>query len=219
MKCSPLVGLTLLAIASGTGCGADVEHATSAEGPVVTRAIAVMQPTRGNRVRGIVSFTGVAGGVRIEADITGLTPGRHGFHVHQWGDVSGPDGRSAGGHFDPHGTGHALPTGEPRHVGDLGNLEADESGAARYERVDSQIALRGTNSIVGRGLVIHALADDGGQPTGNAGARVAMGVIGIDDATDAFDARTAPRGGNAKGEAPASTSRQSEVAEHAPQGR
>ena len=143
-----------------------------------------MQPTQGNQVRGFVTFTSVTGGVRIEANITGLTPGRHGFHVHQWGDVSAADGRSAGGHFDPHGTEHALPAGEPRHVGDLGNLEADDSGIARYERVDSQLAFSGPNSIVGRGLIIHALEDDGGQPTGNAGARVAMGVIGIADAGD-----------------------------------
>ena len=184
MKRSHLAALALLAAASGNGCGANIEHAAQAEGPAVTRAIAVMQPTQGNQVRGIVTFTSVAGGVRIEADITGLTPGKHGFHVHQWGDVSGSDGKSAGGHFNPHGTEHALPAGEPRHVGDLGNLEADDSGAARYERVDSQLAFSGTNSIVGRGLIIHALEDDGGQPTGNAGARVAMGVIGIDDAAD-----------------------------------
>jgi len=184
MKCSHLAALALLAAAPGTGCGADAEDAAPAEGPAVTRAIAVMQPTRGNQARGIVTFTRVAGGVRIEADITGLTPGKHGFHVHQWGDVSAADGTSAGGHFDPHGARHALPGGEPRHVGDLGNLEADGSGATRYERVDSQLALSGTNSIVGRGLIIHALEDDGGQPTGNAGARVAMGVIGIDDAED-----------------------------------
>lgn len=185
MKCSRFAVLALLAAASGSGCGADVEDAVQAEGPAVRHAIAVMQPTQGNQVRGIVTFTSVAGGIRIEADITGLGPGKHGFHVHQWGDVSGADGKSAGGHFDPHGTEHALPAREPRHVGDLGNLEADDSGAARYERVDSQLAFSGTNSIVGRGLIIHALEDDGGQPTGNAGARVAMGVIGIDDEADA----------------------------------
>ena len=185
MKRSHLAACALLAAASATGCGANGEHAAHAEGPAITRAIAVMQPTRGNQVRGIVTFTRVAGGVRVEADITGLAPGKHGFHVHQWGDVSGSDGKSAGGHFNPHGTEHALPEGEPRHVGDLGNLEGDASGAARYERVDSQLAFSGTNSIVGRGLIIHALEDDGGQPTGNAGARVAMGVIGIDDAAEA----------------------------------
>ncbi|NNL66871.1 MAG: superoxide dismutase family protein [Myxococcales bacterium] len=184
MKRAPLVALALLIAASGTGCGADVEHAAHREGPAVTRAIAVMQPTEGSQARGIVTFTRVADGVRVEADFTGLTPGKHGFHVHQWGDVSGSDGKSAGGHFDPHGAEHALPAGEPRHVGDLGNLEADASGAARYERVDSLLAFRGTNSIVGRGLIVHALEDDGGQPTGNAGARVAMGVIGIADAGD-----------------------------------
>ncbi len=184
MKRSRLATLALVAAASGSGCGAAVDHAAQAEGPAATRAIAGMQPTEGNRVRGIVTFTRVPGGVRVEADITGLTPGKHGFHVHQWGDVSGFDGKSAGGHFDPLGTEHALPAEEPRHVGDLGNLEADASGVARYERIDSQLALSGTNSIVGRALIVHALEDDGGQPSGNAGARVAMGVIGIDDAAD-----------------------------------
>ncbi|RME70076.1 MAG: superoxide dismutase family protein, partial [Planctomycetota bacterium] len=89
------------------------------------------------------------------------------------------DGKSAGGHFNPEGVPHALPPHKPRHVGDMGNLEADASGRAHYDRVDDQIRLGGAHGVIGRAIVVHARPDDGGQPTGHAGARVAVGVIGI----------------------------------------
>lgn len=149
------------------------------EGEQVVRAVARMLPTQGSDASGTVTFTRTEVGVRIQAEVAGLTPGDHGFHVHQWGDASAPDGTSAGGHFNPHGTDHALPEAAVRHVGDPGNLHAGDDGRATYDRVDTGLALGGPNSIVGRGLVIHAKTDDGGQPTGNAGARVAVGVIGI----------------------------------------
>jgi Cu-Zn family superoxide dismutase len=118
-------------------------------------------------------------GIRVIAEVSGLTPGDHGFHVHQWGDASAPDGTSAGGHFNPHDTDHALPEADVRHVGDLGNLHAGADGRAVYDRIDTGLSLGGAHTIIGRGLIIHAKTDDGGQPTGNAGARVAIGVIGI----------------------------------------
>lgn len=143
-------------------------------------AIAVLEPTQGNTVTGIVKFTKVDGGVHVQAHIEGLTPGLHGFHVHQYGDLSAPDGASAGGHFNPSGHDHGGPDAEKRHIGDLGNLEADENGHAHYDRVDAHLSLSGVDSIIGRGLVVHADPDDlTSQPTGNAGGRVAVGVIGI----------------------------------------
>ena len=160
--------IALLGLAACAGMG-------SANAP--TRAVAVMHPTKGSAVRGVVTFTKVAEGMQIVADIEGLTPGQHGFHVHEFGDASGSDGKTAGGHFNPHDVDHALPD-DRRHVGDLGNLEADSAGRARYDRVDTHLTFHGATSILGRGLVIHAKPDDGGQPTGNAGARVAVGVIG-----------------------------------------
>ena len=145
----------------------------------VTKAIAVLQPTKGNSVQGAVTFTKVADGVRVEANVTGLTPGKHGFHVHQFGDLSSADGSAAGGHFNPAGHQHAGPDAENRHAGDMGNIEADASGAGKLAYTDKQLQLDGANSILGRGVVVHAKEDDlKSQPSGEAGPRVAVGVIG-----------------------------------------
>src|SRR5204863_7343636 len=92
-------------------------------------------PTQGNNVRGTVTFTRVSDGVRVEATITGLTPGTHGFHIHETGDCSAPDGSSAGGHWNPTGMVHGGPDASNHHLGDLGNLEADSTGTAHYDRI------------------------------------------------------------------------------------
>lgn len=143
-----------------------------------SRAMARLTPTQGNEVRGTVTFTTQNQGVRVVADLTGLSPGEHGFHIHENGDCSAPDGSSAGGHFNPTDMPHGGPDSEQHHVGDLGNMTADESGNAKMDRVFSFLSLSGTNSIVGRGLIVHAGQDDlTSQPSGDAGARVACGVI------------------------------------------
>ncbi len=148
------------------------------EGP--TQAVCVLHPTEGNDVSGIVTFTKTAEGIEVVAKVSGLTPGKHGFHVHELGDCSVADGTSAGGHFNPEGTKHGAPSDNARHIGDLGNLEADDEGNAHYERTDTFLALSGPHSIVGRAIIVHAGEDDlTSQPTGAAGARVACGVIGI----------------------------------------
>lgn len=141
-------------------------------------AIAVLSPTQGNNVRGSVTFTKVRGGVRVVADVVGLTPGAHGFHIHEKGDCSAPDASSAGGHFNPTGMNHGAPDMDMRHAGDLGNLVADISGRARLTHVDRHMTMEGPNSILGRGVIVHADPDDlKSQPSGNAGPRVACGVI------------------------------------------
>lgn len=146
----------------------------------IHRAVAVLRPTEGNDVHGIVTFTPAEDGIRIVADIEGLSPGKHGFHIHEYGDCSAPDGTSAGGHFNPEDKPHGAPGDAERHVGDLGNLEADAEGRAHYERVDSLISFTGSHSIIGLAVIIHAGEDDFvSQPTGNAGPRAACGVIGI----------------------------------------
>lgn len=144
------------------------------------KAICVLHPTEGNSVTGTVTFTKTGSGVQVVADLEGLTPGKHGFHIHQYGDVSAPDGTSAGGHFNPDGADHGAPGDMDRHVGDLGNIEAGEDGSAHLELNDTMIQLNGAHSIIGRGIIVHAGEDDlTSQPTGAAGARVAAGVIGI----------------------------------------
>jgi Cu-Zn family superoxide dismutase len=146
----------------------------------ITEAVAVLQPTEGHAVHGIVTFTKVIEGIKVVADIEELSPGKHGFHIHEYGDCSAPDGTSAGGHFNPDNMPHGAPTDLERHVGDLGNLEADAEGKAHYERIDNLISFSGLHSIIGHAVIIHAGEDDfTTQPTGNAGTRVACGVIGI----------------------------------------
>jgi Cu-Zn family superoxide dismutase len=87
---------------------------------------------------------------------------------------------SAGGHYNPENHPHALPDSSNRHAGDLGNLQADDQGKAHYEITVDNISVAGTkNPIIGRGVIVHAKPDDGGQPVGNAGGRIACGVIGV----------------------------------------
>lgn len=146
----------------------------------VQKAICVLYPTEGNEVHGTVTFEQSDSGVVVNVKIEGLTPGKHGFHIHEFGDCSASDGTSAGGHFNPTGMEHGSPMGEMRHVGDLGNLEANAEGKAEYMHVDSHLKLNGANSIIGRSIIVHADEDDlKTQPTGNAGARVACGSIGV----------------------------------------
>lgn len=144
----------------------------------VVKAFCVVNAKEGSDVVGAVMFTEVEGGVRIIADIGGLSPGKHGFHVHEHGDCSAADGSSAGGHFNPTKKKHGGPDSFERHVGDLGNLTANEFGFAHYDRVDSVISLNGDYSIIGKSIVIHADEDDlATDPSGNSGKRIACGEI------------------------------------------
>ena len=144
-----------------------------------TKAVAVLHPTQGNSVEGKVTFSKADAGVKVSVHVTGLTTGKHGFHIHEFGDCSAADGVSAGGHFNPSAESHGAPTDAQRHIGDLGNIEANAAGVADLEYTDSRAALEGVNSILGHGVIIHASADDlKTQPTGNAGGRLACGVIG-----------------------------------------
>ncbi|MCO6429788.1 MAG: superoxide dismutase family protein [Deltaproteobacteria bacterium] len=146
----------------------------------VKEAIAILRPLKDSEAAGTVKFIPSGGKIRIQGSITGLTPGKHGFHVHEYGDCSSPDGQSAGGHFAPFEQEHGAPKDRKRHVGDLGNIEAGPQGNATVSIEDEIIALQGAKSIVGRSLVVHSRADDlTTQPAGSAGERIACGVIGI----------------------------------------
>lgn len=180
-----------VATTAGAFACAPVEESATEEAPLeapteaeqmepVTRAVAVLHPTEGSVVSGVARFIQSPAGIRVIVDVEGLSPGRHGFHVHQLGDCSAPDGTSAGGHFNPDDMPHGAPTDTERHVGDLGNLSADGTGKAHFEWTDTFLSFSGAHSILGRGVIVHAGADDlTSQPTGAAGARVACGVIGI----------------------------------------
>ena len=150
----------------------------SAQAPPAAKATVKLAPTANQTARGEVTFTAESGGVHVVGTFSGLVYGEHGFHVHEKGDCSAPDGTSAGGHFNPATQPHAAREATARHVGDLGNLKADPYGLARVDFVDKTLSLSGPNSIIGKAVIIHEKADDfTTQPTGNAGARQACGVI------------------------------------------
>ena len=162
-----LLGLGAVALA---GC------ASMSSGPTAT---ARLEPTRGSKTSGEVRFVQHGDQVRVTGEVRGLKPGtEHGFHVHEKGDCSSGDGNSAGGHFNP----LAKPHGHgDHHTGDLPSLVADSAGVARFAFESRSISVgSGTTDIVGRGLIVHAQADDYmTQPTGNAGARLACALIQV----------------------------------------
>lgn len=141
-------------------------------------AEAKLSPTRGNTTSGNVVFVQKGNDIEVTATVAGLTPGAHGFHIHEKGDCSAPDGMSAGGHFNPHGHPHGHPHQGPHHAGDMPMLESDAYGNARLSAVLPGLTLEGASGIVGKGVIVHAAPDDfKTQPTGNSGARMACGVI------------------------------------------
>ncbi|XP_006628266.1 superoxide dismutase [Cu-Zn] [Lepisosteus oculatus] len=152
---------------------------------MVLKAVCVLKGS--GEVSGTVHFEQQNGDapVKVTGKISGLTPGDHGFHVHAFGDNTNGC-VSAGPHYNPHNKTHGGPRDENRHVGDLGNVTAGEDKVANINIEDKHITLTGQFSIIGRTMVIHEKADDLGKggddeslKTGNAGGRLACGVIGI----------------------------------------
>lgn len=167
-----ILGSIWITMCSYNNVNAKVEDLYIIDTPV-TEAMSVLEPTMEGNIRGKVSFIVVPEGVHIIADITGLEPGEHGFHIHEGGDCSAP-----GAHFNPTNKSHGGPNSIERHAGDFGNVLADEKGHAHYDRIDKIITLDGSHSIIGKSVIVHEKADDlVSQPTGNAGNGVACGVI------------------------------------------
>ena len=171
------VALVFLAILLSGGAVLRGEPAVSAKTGAV--AVAAVQPLGASTARGIVRFTQLEHGVEVYADIKGLAPGSHGFHIHEYGDCSAVDGSSAGGHFNPEGKPHGGPDSAEAHAGDYGNLDADASGHAVLKVVSHRITLGpGPSGVLGRSVIVHAKADDlTSQPAGNSGPRIGCGVI------------------------------------------
>ena len=163
--------LMLLTAAALAGCQ------TMSDEPL--RASAGLEPTKGNKVIGEVNFEQSGGKVRVIAQLIRLPGDREfGFHIHEVGDCSSGDGMSAKGHFNPYGKPHG-PQGGEHHAGDMPNLKSDAKGKAKLVAdLDIVTLTPGPASIIGRAVIVHADPDDyKTQPTGNAGARIACGVI------------------------------------------
>ena len=144
------------------------------------RATAQLQPTKGSKTFGEATFEQANGKVHVVVYVQGLKPGQeHGLHIHEVGDCSSGDGMSTKGHFNPHGKPHARHDSPERHAGDLPPLKAGKNGRAKVDAMLDVITVAaGPANIIGRGLIVHADPDDfKTQPTGNAGARIACGVI------------------------------------------
>ena len=156
--------------------GAASAGAESAAGKTIE---VTFQPKSGSTLSGKATLSETPDGVKVALALEGLPPGEHGAHVHEKGDCSAPDGASAGGHFNPAGNPHALPTGTPRHLGDLGNIAISPDGKGTLDIVATGANLKDgdPNSFLGRAIIVHEKQDDGGQPTGNAGGRIGCAEI------------------------------------------
>jgi superoxide dismutase, Cu-Zn family len=136
-------------------------------------------------IKGVVRFLDNGVTTKISCQFTGLPKGKHGFHIHEFGDLSNGC-VSAGAHYNPFNKTHGGPDDEERHVGDLGNINADKDGNAEWEYEDKLIRLTGPYTVIGRSVICHEKEDDlgrGNEPdsktTGAAGARIVCGIIGL----------------------------------------
>lgn len=150
---------------------------SSQEVQIPKQAVVVLHATEGNSATGTIKLMQEDEGVRLKGEVQGLSPGKHGFHIHEFGDLRAEDGQSAGGHFAPEGKKHGGPEDAEHHAGDLGNITADSQGVAKVDKLAEGLKL---HFVVGRSLVVHTEADDlESQPSGDAGDRAAVGVIGF----------------------------------------
>lgn len=144
-------------------------------------AFAEIMPTQPNsKAAGTVRLLETRSGVQVTVRLTGVPPGEHGFHVHEFGNCDA-GGEAAGEHFNPLRTSHGMVVKDgirSSHAGDMGNIAAKGDGTAELLLNLPDVTLReGPLSLDGRALVLHEKPDDFGQPSGNAGLRIACGVI------------------------------------------
>ncbi|GAB0489503.1 hypothetical protein MMPV_000722 [Pyropia vietnamensis] len=184
--CRSTASAALLLVTAAVAAAAGASSAATQECPTGPLLVCTLSPTAGNQVGGNVTMTPTttADGnctTALAATVTGLKEGSiHGWHIHEFGNLSSPTGTGTGGHYNPKGVPHALPSsGRVRHTGDLGNLEPAGPDGIAIAPLGATSDLVVTSEVVGRGVIIHAKRDDGGQPTGNAGARLAQCVLGV----------------------------------------
>jgi Cu-Zn family superoxide dismutase len=157
-----------------------VTSACASLGGTAPKAQAQLQSKSGSNATGTLSLQQKGDGVLVTGEVRGLAPGStHGFHVHEKGDCSAPDASSAGPHFNPTGSPHGQMGSGAHHGGDMPNIVADERGVALVKvLIPGATLAAGPSSITGRAVVVHRDPDDySTQPAGNAGPRIACGVI------------------------------------------
>ncbi|RKU06874.1 hypothetical protein C6503_25285 [Candidatus Poribacteria bacterium] len=171
-----LIGISLVL----TSCERIQQQAGVLSTPSAKQAIATIGPTSESSVTGMAIFTQNGDQITLTIEIQNASPGIHGVHIHENGDCSSPDGKSAGGHWNPTGVAHGKWGEGEFHLGDIGNITVGEDGTGSIE-LTTDLWEIGTGSdvdVVGKGIIVHADADDfTSQPSGNAGARIGCGVI------------------------------------------
>ena len=177
------IAAALLAGCASTGTPTATAAAAAPAKSTASRATVNLAPASASLVSGTLTLVPMGDGVHITGEVGGLKPGDvRGFHIHEKGDCSAADASSAGGHFNPGAQAHGRAGQGAHHAGDTDNIVADAKGVARINAHVSGVTLGGgaANDIAGRAVIVHAAADDyTRQPTGNAGARVACGVIRV----------------------------------------
>jgi Cu-Zn family superoxide dismutase len=173
--------LAVLVAAAGCSTSTSSSSATpAAQAPAAAKATAAIEGRSGSNLSGNATFTEKSGGgVHVSVDVTGAPEGVHAVHLHDKGDCSAPDASSAGGHFNPTSTTHGSPDAPNHHAGDFGNMTVGADGKGHVELDTTMLSVSaGPNSVMGRGIIVHAKADDmQTQPTGNAGGRIGCGVV------------------------------------------
>lgn len=181
---APVEGAASASTVANATMAAPTAAAAVTPGQNAPEAQVVLKPTQGHAAVGTITLRAEAGGVRISGELTGLKPGsEHGFHIHENGDCSAPDATSAGGHFNPAAQPHGSTDAGPHHVGDMPNQRANAEGVADVNALVSDMSLDAGSdkNVIGRALVVHQQPDDyQSQPSGNAGPRIACGVITSD---------------------------------------
>ena len=177
------IAAALLAGCASTGTPTATAAAAAPAKSTASRATVNLAPASGSLVSGTLTLVPMGDGVHITGEVGGLKPGdTRGFHIHEKGDCSAADASTAGGHFNPSAQAHGRSGQGAHHAGDTDNIVADAKGVAKIDAHVTGVTLGGgaSNDVANRAVIVHAAADDyTSQPTGNAGARVACGVIAV----------------------------------------
>ena len=178
MKHAIAIALVLSAC-GGKSRTADQTPDLTVDEAAVPAATATLAARSGSQVTGTASFVETAGGVEVTIVVQGATPGAHGLHLHETGDCTSGDAKSAGAHFNPDATEHGAPAAMPHHGGDMGNITVADDGTGTLTiTLPGLTVAPGPHSVVGRALILHANEDDlVSQPAGDAGDRIACGVV------------------------------------------